>query len=101
MTHTSIQLNQDTFAALFPLIPNHLNADAGWAQGNGRGCLFETYGDDLAFVRRQNPRTVWTLVDGGDEDYLLSGYHHVNRVGYLVSAVPVPRGVAIRVRVPA
>ena len=60
MPETFIELSEDAFAALFPLIPNHLNPSAGWARGEGRGCLFETYGDELEFVRRQNLLTVWT-----------------------------------------
>jgi hypothetical protein len=72
---------------------------AGWACGEGPGCLFETYGDELAFVRTQNPRTVWTLIDGDDGgQYILSGLHRVNRLGHLVSTVPVPEGTTIRVR---
>jgi hypothetical protein len=99
MTHTTIQLNEDAFDALFPLIPNHFNASAGWTLGDGRGCLFETYGHELEFVRQQPPPTIWTLIDGGDEDYVVSGYHHVNRLGYLVSSVPVRYGVSIYVRI--
>ena len=98
MTKTSIELTEDAFEAIFPTIPNPINPNVGWPGDDGRGCLFETYGEQLAFVRRQNPRTVWTLVDGDDGNQLLaSGDHLVNRVGYLVSAVPVPEGVAIQV----
>jgi hypothetical protein len=44
---------------------------------------------------------VWTLVDGDDGDqYLLSGFHFVNRIGYLVSTVAVPEGLDINVRLP-
>ena len=61
------------------------------------GCLFETFGEELDFVRKQHPSTVWTLVDGEDGDmYLLSGMHFVNRIGYLISLAPVPEGVDIR-----
>ena len=52
-------------------------------------------------MRRQDPRTVWTLVDGDDGDqYLLSGYHIVNRFGYVLSIEPVPDGADIQVHIP-
>jgi hypothetical protein len=102
MTETLIELSEDAFDAQYPLVPNHLNPSAGWALGEGYGCLFETYGDELDFVRRQDPRTIWTLVDGDDGDlYLVSGYHLVNRIGYLISTVPLPHDVAIEMRIQA
>ena len=76
MTSDLIEITEDEFDATYPLISNHLRPDAGWVYGETGGCLFETYGEELAFVRRQDPCTVWTLVDGDDGDqYLLSGFH--------------------------
>jgi len=101
MTSTIIELTEEAFAAQYRLRTNHLNPSASWACGEGAGCLFETYGVELAFVRQQNPRTVWTLIDGDNGDpYILSGLHPVNRLGYLVSTAPVPEGTTIRVRIP-
>jgi hypothetical protein len=101
MTQTSKDLSEDEFDERYPLIPNHLNPSAGWALGEGSGCLFETYGDELDFVRRQDPRTIWTLLDGDDGDlHLASGYHLINRIGYLISTVLVPEGVNIEVHIP-
>jgi hypothetical protein len=101
MTHTIIELTEEEFAAQHKLRTNHLNPNAGWAYGEGAGCLFETYGAELAFVQSQDPRTVWTITDGAASDqYLLSGFHLVNRIGYLISTVPVPEGTTIKVRVP-
>ncbi len=66
-----------------------------------RGCIFETYGEELAFVKRQDPRRVWTLIDGDDGDmYVVSSLHYVNRVGYLISRDPIPDDVMIEVRIP-
>jgi len=100
MTTTLIEIDEDTFDALYPLRPNHLNPNASWGYSDGPGCLFETYGQELEFVRQQDPLTVWTLVDGDDGDqYLVSGIHFVNRIGYLISTVQVPTGVDIQVRI--
>ncbi len=101
MTNTLIQLTEDEFDARFPLVTNHLNPHASWAFDDYRGCLFETFGEDLTFVQQQQPQTIWTLVDGEDGDlYLISGCHFVNRIGYLVSTVPVPEGSDIQVHIP-
>ncbi len=62
--------------------------------------LFETYGDELEFIKRQDPRKVWTLVDGDDgELYIVSGLHLVNRIGYLLSTIPVLNHLTVQVRV--
>jgi hypothetical protein len=101
MTSMLIEMTEDTFDSTYPLIINHLDPTAAWAHGEGSGCLFEAYGEQLDFVRRQDPRTVWTLVDGdaGDQ-HVVSGYHIVNRIGYLISTVPVPDGTAVQVHIP-
>lgn len=93
------QMTEDDFDKLYPLITNHINPNASWAFGDGPGCLFETYGEELAFVRSRDPRTIWTLVDGGDDDnqYVISGFHLVNRIGYLISTVPFPEDATIEV----
>ena len=102
MTLEIIELTEAEFDAQFPLLPNHLNPNATWCFDEDRGCLFETYGQEFEFVRQQNPQSVWTLVDGEhDTQYLLSGIHFVNRIGYLVSAVALPKGTEIEVRLDA
>ena len=101
MTHTLIELSEDEFDDRFPLLTNHLNGNASWVFTDSGGCLFETYGPELEFVRSQDDRLVWTFVDGDDGDqYLLSGFHFVNRIGYLISTVPIPEGTNFQVRIP-
>jgi hypothetical protein len=96
-----IELNEDEFDARFPLVPNHLNPSAGWVVGDHGGCLFETFGEELVFVQQQDIRSVWTLLDGDEGDlYVASGFHFVNRLGYLVSRDPVPEGEFIQVHIP-
>jgi hypothetical protein len=95
----SILLTEDEFDQQYPLLPNHLSPNASWVIGDGPGCLFETYGEELAFIRRQDPRFVWTLIDGDDGDpWVVSGMHFVNRIGYLVSTVPVAGDQLIEVK---
>jgi len=48
--------------------------------------IFETYGDDIAFVGTQNNRHVWTLVDDDNGvPTIVAGYHFVNRIGYIIT----------------
>ena len=53
---------------------------------------FETYGEELDFVRSvcdEDARRVWTLVDGDDGNlYIVDGYHLVNRVNYFITELP-------------
>ena len=99
MTETFIEISEDEFDEQFPLVTNHINPSAGWVFGDSTGCLFETHGEEFAYVKRLDPRRVWTLVDGDEGDmYLISGLHFVNRVGYLVSRDLIPENTAIQVR---
>jgi hypothetical protein len=93
-----IHLSENEFDEQFPLLTNHLNPAAGWAIGDDRGCLFETYGEEFAFVMQQDRRCVWTWIDGDEGDmFVISGLHFVNRIGYLVSEHPIPDGTTIEV----
>lgn len=92
------EITEDEFDEQYPLVTNHINPNASWAFDDGPGCLFETYGEELNFVLSQDPRTIWTLVDGDDgNQYVISGYHLVNRIGYLISTVPFTEDATIEV----
>ncbi len=98
MTNLNDTLTEDEFLATYPLIPNHINPDAAWEVNGRGGCLFDRSGREFAFVRQQDPCCVWTLFDACDGRLLLgSGLHIVNRLGYLISTVPVPMGMLISV----
>jgi hypothetical protein len=49
---------------------------------------FETYGEELEFVRNHDEKFIWTEVDGDEGVYIISGYHLVNRIQYYVCEVP-------------
>jgi hypothetical protein len=99
MNPTLIELSEDAFAAMFRPLANPLNPHASFDWGAGYGTLFETYGEELAYVRSQDPAKVWTF-QSGDGDYVTSGFHLVNRVGYFVTEVPLPAGLDIQVTLP-
>lgn len=95
-TNTSyIEMTEDEFESQYPLLQNRLNPNASWA-----GCMFETFGRELAFIQQQDPRTIWTLVESDGGDFIVSGCWWVNRIGYFVSTVPVPEGTEIEVLIP-
>lgn len=53
------------------------------------GTMFETYGEDLAFVSKVPDNQVWTWVDGDEGTWIISGFHWVNRIGYFIATVPL------------
>jgi hypothetical protein len=61
------------------------------------GLMFETFGEELAFVRSQDPDSIWTLLDCDSNLIVANGYHFVNRLGYYVTQVPCPRDQQIDV----
>ena len=99
MTHFS-DLTECEFDSEYPLIVNHLNPSAGWAFDDQGGCLFDTYGPEFEFVRQQDPQQVWTLVDTDNGHMaVISGLHYVNRIGYLISQIPLPRDEEVTVHI--
>jgi len=59
-------------------------------EGSGQ---FETYGADLEVVLTVangkhdtlTGKNVWTVVDGDEGVYIVSGYHLVNRINYIIT----------------
>lgn len=48
--------------------------------------MLETYGNDLEQVIKLLPeKRVWTLIAEGDDEFLLAGYHYVNRIAYVIT----------------
>ena len=50
--------------------------------------MFETYGDEVEFVQAQDPKYVWTSVQGDMSDLIVAGYAYVNRLCYYVTEIP-------------
>jgi len=100
MTQTIIPMSEAEFDRNYPLLANHINPSTGWDVEGVGCCLFETHGPEFEFVRQQDPRTIWTLIEGDNGDLcLISGLHVVNRVGYLISKVGTPTLFSIEVRI--
>lgn len=49
---------------------------------------FETYGEEVEFVKSQDIHNIWTWVDGDMSSLLVPGFAYVNRIGYHVCEIP-------------
>jgi hypothetical protein len=50
--------------------------------------MFETYGEELEFVKSQDPRYVWTNIQGDMSDLIVAGFAYVNRLHYYITEIP-------------
>jgi hypothetical protein len=77
-------MTEDEWYETYKPIKNHIDPDgASW-----NGEMFETYGEELEFVNSQPDENIWTWVEVEGGTYLVSGYHFVNRMGYIICSVP-------------
>lgn len=76
-------LTIDEWFEKYKPIKNHIDEDTSF-----QGCAFETYDEEVEFVQTQNPHNIWTLVNAGDESYIVPGFRWVDRDLYFVTEVP-------------
>lgn len=91
---TTLRLQVEEWEDTYKPIVNTLSDNPSWDSGSG-GLMFETYGHELDHVRRiseENPKRVWTYIDGHDYPVIVNGYHIVNRIGYFITDVPAVDG---------
>ena len=64
--------------------------DNQFAEGAAMGGkMFETYGEEVEFVKTHKPQYIWTWVDDGEGGSgLAAGWHVVNRLGFFVTEEP-------------
>jgi hypothetical protein len=95
MSNKLIELTFEEWCDTYKPIPNYLDDSASFD-----GIMFETYGEEVAFVKAQDPNKIWMFGDGDDGGlYIWSGWGFVNRIGYFVTEVPCPDDVIIQVQV--
>jgi len=80
---TAPQMSYDQWCEQYRPVRNELCRCAPYD-----GLMFETYGAEQEYVRRQDRECIWTLVQAEDELVILSGWHTVNRLGYFVTERP-------------
>ena len=76
-------LTFDDWIEKYNPIKNHL-VD----HGSFEGYIFETYGDEVDFVSSQNPHNIWTMVNAGDESYIVPGFRWIDRDLYFITEKP-------------
>lgn len=77
------KIQQRTLWTKFKPQINHLDKHASMG-----GHMFETFGKELDFVKTQNIDHVWTITESDNKMYICSGFHYVNRIGYIVTQFP-------------
>lgn len=95
MSNKLIELTFEEWWDTYKPIPNYLDGSASFD-----GIMFETYGEEVAFVKAQDPNKIWMFGDGDDGGlYIWSGWGFVNRIGYFVTEIPCPDDVIIQIQV--
>lgn len=90
-----IEMDLDEWAAIYKPIKNHIDTNASFD-----GEMFETYGEELEFVKAADEDRIWMYGDGDDGGcYIWNGWHFVNRIGYFITSVPCPPDTTIQVLV--
>jgi hypothetical protein len=100
MTNKFIELTMEEWEATYKPIYNHIDSNASFQDESGQGIMFETYGDEVEFVKKQDPSKIWMYGSGDDGGtFIWNGWGFVNRLGYFVTEVPCPPDLEIQVRV--
>lgn len=94
-----IEMDFDEWCDTYKPIINHIDSNASFDNGDG-GVMFETYGEEVEFVKSQSPANIWMYGQGDDGGtYVWNGWGFVNRLGYFITEVPCPPDTTIQVQV--
>lgn len=100
-----MKITEDNFDEIFKPQINHIErakqpksvADEDVCGYNG--CLYETYGEELEYVfniSKETPKRVWTILEGDEGMYYVTGFHRVNRIGFFVCEVEFAEEMEIK-----
>lgn len=94
-----VTMSFDDWEKAFKPVQNTITPDAPFD-----GCMFETFGADLAEVLiwghgKYRHLKVWTLIEGDEGQYVVDGYRIVNRLGYFLTSEPATKGTQYEVNV--
>lgn len=79
------KLNWEQFEEQYKPQQNHI---LGEDNAPMCGWMYETFGEELAYVEQQPNNNIWTVLDVDGGTIIANGYHHVNRLGYIITEVP-------------
>ena len=90
-----IELEYEDFIQTFKPVTNHLDLNAYFD-----GYMFETYWEEVEFVKSTPEKHIWMYGDGDDGGtYIWSGWGYVNRIGYFVTEFPCPEDTLIQIKI--
>jgi hypothetical protein len=88
-----IEMTEEEWFNTYKPIKNHIEGTSSFD-----GHMFETYGDEVEFVKTQPLENIWMYGDGDDGGtYVWNGWGFVNRIGYFITEVPCPPETTIQV----
>jgi hypothetical protein len=100
MSTKLIELTFDEWLETYKPITNHIDTNASFQNEEGEGIMFETYGEEVDFVKQQDPNRIWMYGSGDDGGtYIWSGCGFVNRLGYFITEVPFSDSEIVQVLV--
>lgn len=74
-------MNWEAWKEKYKPLQNHITPSLG--------IMFETYGEEVDYLRTVSENNIWTLRDGDEGNLIITaGYGWVNRLGYYVTAEP-------------
>jgi hypothetical protein len=95
MPNKLIELTFEEADEQFKFMVNNYDDNASF-----EGLMFETYGDEVEYVKTKPHNRIWMYGDGDDGGlYIWSGWGFVNRIGYFISENPVPDNTIIQIMV--
>lgn len=77
-------MNYDKWKTLYKPVKNPATTE----NESFEGTLFETFGEDAAFVMEQPQDKIWTLIEGDGFHGIQAGLHIANRMGYFITELP-------------
>ena len=90
-----IKITEDDWYDTYKPIKNHI---VGEDKASFGGHMFETYGEEVEFVKAQEENRIWTYGDGDDGGtHIWNGWSFVNRIGYFITEVPFPDNTDIQI----
>jgi hypothetical protein len=73
-------LGYDAWAEKYKPVKNHFR--------NHDEYSFETYGEEVEYIKSMHPNFIWTWVDGDMCSLIVAGYAYVNRLSYYITENP-------------
>jgi hypothetical protein len=90
-----IEIDFDEWFDIYKPILNSIDTNSSFD-----GHMFETYGDEVEFVKSAPQNHIWTYGDGDDGGtYIWNGWFFVNRIGYFITEIPCPENTTIQIMV--